>query len=266
MGLIYDELTEQLIHGFHVVQNEVGLGRSEEAYHRAYKIWAEEQSLPVHIKPKVPLMIGDREVSALYPDFVAWNEISVELKSLPRRLGPAEDLQLFDYLRARGDRLGLLVNLGLDRVYVERRIFDPPQTAMNEDWSNWTGYISAADRDIGIGIRNAFHAVYAAHRTGYSFAVTEKLVLGAFAEQRLQVVVRPVVDAKFRQQIVHVSALECYVIQNRFVITLTSQFDSLEFAKSLGWSHMNTLELPWAVAANFGRTDLQLAALKMKHR
>ncbi len=264
MSLVYEDKTAQLIRGFFVVQNEVGLGRDEEAYHKAYSIWAKEERLPVLTKPKVSLMMGGREAHVLYPDFVAWNEISVELKALPRKLGPSEDLQLFDYLRARGDRLGLAVNMGLDRVHFERRLFDDRSTNLVEEWSSWTESIDGEEREIGVAIRNALRMVYEAHQTGYSLAVTEKLVLAALTAHRLSVVVRPVAKAMFRRQQVHESALECFVIDGRFVLTLTAHFDSNEFGKSLGLSHMKTLNIPWGVAANFGRKELQLTALRYR--
>ena len=117
MDLIYREETEQLIKGFFAVQNEVGLGRHEEAYHQAYNIWVAEQSMPVSSKPPLPLLVAGREAIVLYPDFVAWDQIILEMKAVPRPIEPSEERQLFDYLRARGGRLGLLVNMGLDRVH-----------------------------------------------------------------------------------------------------------------------------------------------------
>lgn len=264
MELLYKEHTERLIGGFFIVQNDVGLGRHEEAYHRAYRIWAESEGLPLLSKPGIPLFVAGREATVIYPDFVAWDQISIEVKALPRMLGASEDLQLFDYLRARGDRLGLLVNLGLDRVHVERRIYAPPETEIVEDWSYWTNHISGHDREIGAAIRDAFRQIYAGHRTGYSRAVTEKLVLTALVANGLEVVVRPVVRAVFRQQVVHESPLECFVIANRFVLTLTAQFDSNDFNTSLGLSCLKTLDLPWGIAANFGRQELQLTALRYK--
>ncbi len=264
MDLIYREETEQLICGFFIVQNEVGLGRHEEAYHQAYNIWVAEQALPVLSKPAVPLLVAGREATVLYPDFVAWNEIIVEMKSLPRLLGPSEELQLFDYLRARDGRLGLLVNMGLDRVHVERRVYDPPQTHLSEDWSHWATEIAGQDREIGVEIRNALRLVYGSHHTGYSLAVTEKLVLCSLAAAGLTVLVRPLAKATFRQHVVHESALECFVIEDRFVLTLTAQFNNNEFNKSLGLSCLKTLNLPWGVAVDFGRTELRIDALRFR--
>lgn len=264
MDLVHRAETERLISGLFVVHNEVGLGRHEEAYQQAYKIWAAEQSLPVLSRPPVPLLIAGREAFVLYPDFVAWDQIILELKALLRVLGPSEELQLFDYLRARGNRLGLLVNMGLDRVHVERRVYDPPPTHVSEDWSHWARAITGQDRQIGLAIRDALRLVYQSHRTGYSLAVTEKLVLTSLAVQGLKIVVRPLAKATFHQHVVHESPLECFVIEDRFVLTLTAHFDNNEFNSSLGLSCLKTLNLPWGVAVNFGRTELQINALRFR--
>ncbi|MCY2977078.1 MAG: GxxExxY protein [Planctomycetota bacterium] len=254
--------TQQLIRGFFAVQNEVGLGRNEEAYQRAFEIWTHEQRLPVASKPPVQLRIRDRGAHTLYPDFVGWDEIVVELKALPRAIGPSESLQLFDYLRARRSRLGLIVNMGLDRVHVERRILDPVESTLAEDFSYWANHIDGSDRDIGVAIRNALHLVYAEHRTGYSLPITERLLLTALSICQLDVTVRPIAPAMFHKQVVHESALECIVVAGKFVMTVTAHFESNEFAKSLGLSHMKTLNAPWGVAANFGIKECQITSLR----
>jgi len=259
---IFADKTEQLIRGFFAVQNDVGLGRDEEAYQRAFEIWSGEERLPIASKPPVRLLIRDRVAYTLYPDFVGWDEIVVELKALPRAIGPSEELQLFDYLRARRSRLGLIVNMGLDRVHVERRIFDPVESTLTEDFSYWTNHIDGPDRDIGIAIRNSLHLVYAEHRTGYSLPVTERLLLTALSMCQLDVIVRPIAPAVFHKHVIHESALECFVIAGKFVLTLTAHFESNEFAKSLGLSHMKTLNCPWGLAVNFGIKELQVTALR----
>ena len=265
MTLLFEEQTEQLIRGFFIIQNEVGLGRHEAAYQNAYALWAKEQSLPVISKPGLSLRVGNREATVLYPDFLVWNQIYVELKAVPRMLGPAEDLQLFNYFRASNIQLGLLVNLGLDRVHFERRIYTPLQTTISEDWTHWVQQIDGQDRDIGAIIRNSLRMIYELHRTGYSLEVTEKLLLAAFEEHGLRVVVRPSVKAIFRDQVVHESAIDCFVIEDRFGLTLSSQFDNCEYTRSLGMSCLKTLSLPWGLAVNFGLTELQILALRHPH-
>jgi hypothetical protein len=104
--------------------------------------------------------------------------------------------------------------------------------------------------------------VYAEHRTGYSLPITEHLLLTALSLCQLDVTVRPIAPAMFHKQVVHESALECMVVAGKFVMTVTAHFESNEFAKSLGLSHMKTLSAPWGVAANFGIKECQITALR----
>ena len=72
MTLIYEDKTELLRRCFFDVHNEVGLGRQEEAYHQACKLWFQEHGIPFASKPPHPLMLEDQEAYVLYPDFVVW--------------------------------------------------------------------------------------------------------------------------------------------------------------------------------------------------
>ena len=54
-----------------------------------------------------------------------WDAVSVEIKAVSRRLNLSEWVQIRDYMKCRGESLGLLVNFGLDRVHVERVTHTP---------------------------------------------------------------------------------------------------------------------------------------------
>ncbi len=49
--MIYKEKTETLRKGLLEVQNTVGLGRNEEAYHQACRIWLAKNGVPFQSKP-----------------------------------------------------------------------------------------------------------------------------------------------------------------------------------------------------------------------
>jgi GxxExxY protein len=109
--LIYEEKTEILRRCFFDVQNEVGLGRQEEDYHSACKMWGSNHTVPLTSKQPHPLSFHGQVALTLFPDLVAWDSITIELKAVPRSLRKTEFVQLFDYLKCRNDRLGLLVNM-----------------------------------------------------------------------------------------------------------------------------------------------------------
>ncbi|MBI2478674.1 MAG: GxxExxY protein, partial [Planctomycetia bacterium] len=192
MTLEYEDQTRLLRRCFFDVQNEVGLGRQEEGYHQACVICFQQHGVPFRSKPPHHLMIAGQVAHTLFPDFVAWDSISVELKAVPRRLNEREFVQLFDYLKVRNDRLGLLVNMGLDRVHVERVLYERPEYQCKEDWQYWKGLISGRDREVGVEVRDALRTIYDAHQTGYGEEVTRELILFELRRRRLSHTIAPV--------------------------------------------------------------------------
>ena len=255
MSLLFEEETHLLRRCFFDVQNEVGTGRQEEAYHQACMLWFAEHRLPVVSKLPHRLIVRGEEAHSLFPDFVGWDAISVELKAVPRHLSPAEFVQLFDYLKCRRDRVGLLVNMGLDRVEVERVVYDPPETEWLENWDAWTDHIDGEDRAAGRAIREALRNVYAEHTTGYGEEVLTKIVLCALRQQGLSVTVSPLAKAFYRSVEVHELALACLVANERIVVTLSALFGTNDFNVSRGRFYLKTLDLRWAIAADLARNE-----------
>ena len=206
MPLLFEQETHLLRRCFFEVQNEVGLGRHEEAYHQACVMWFGEHGVPVVSKMPHRMLLRGDEAHTLFPDFVGWNAISVELKSVPRHLGRGEFVQLFDYLKCRGDRVGLLVNMGLDRVQIERVAYDPRCTEFVEKLDSWADHIGDGDRAIGLAVRDGLRAVVAEHTTGYGDEVLMKLVLCALRQQGLSITLNPIAKAFFRGVEVHESS------------------------------------------------------------
>jgi GxxExxY protein len=263
-GMLFEEYTYQLRQGFYAAHNEVGLGRQEEAYHRACRLWFAENEVPVASKPPHALLLDGEEACVLYPDFVGWDAVSVEIKALPRKLNMSEWVQIRDYMKCRGEALGLLVNFGLDRVYVERVTHTPRKTSLVENWEYWQDSISGEDRDVGIAVRDALRSVYGQHTTGYSDKVLSKLILFALTRGGLSVTVHPIAKAFYRDVQVDESPLECLVVEERLVLVYTALFDSNDFNTSRGLSYMKTLGLPWGVAANFGKERAEFRGLRIK--
>jgi len=262
MGLIYEDKSGLLRGCFFDVQNEVGLGRQEQGYHRACEIWLRERGIPFKYKPPHPIMLHGEVVHTLYPDLVVWDSITVELKAVPRSLNPSELAQLFDYLKCRNDRLGLLVNMGLDRVNVERIVYDPPDYQLVEDWQYWSDQIKGPDRETGLAIRDAVRTLFEAHGTGYSREVTKKLLLHELAHRGLSFVPSPSAKAVFHGVVVDESSLDCLLIERRIVLVYTVLFDTNSFNINRGKSYMKALDLPWGIAVDFGRSTIQIASLR----
>jgi GxxExxY protein len=266
MSLIYEDQTRLLKRMFFEVQNEVGLGRHEEAYHQACVLWLQKQKIPSASKSPHRLIIGDQQAYVLHPDFVFWDSITVELKAVPRNTTPGEMVQLFDYLKFRRDRVGLLVNMGLDRVVDQRVAYDPPETELIEDWRYWSGGIQGADRDLGAAVLEGLRFLYQTHGTGYGEEVFERLILCAITHMRLNVLLRPVSKAYFHGIEVDESALDCLVVENRMLVAFTALFDNVEFSISRGLSYMRALGLEWGIAVDFGKTQARITGLRQRKK
>ena len=76
--MIYEERTKLARRGLFEVQNEVGLGRREEAYHQAFRIWLEGLEVPHQSKAPHYLNLDGGVAHTLHPDFVLWDAITVE--------------------------------------------------------------------------------------------------------------------------------------------------------------------------------------------
>ncbi len=262
MSLVYEEKTEVLRGCFFDVQNRVGLGRDEEDYHQAVKLCLKENDVPFVSKQPHSLILYDQVAHKLFPDIVVWDAITVELKSIPRNPSRTEFVQLFDYLKCRGDSLGLFVNMGLDRVHVDRFVYDAPETNLEEDWNYWSGRIDGAAREVGIRVREALRDVYNEHTTGYGDEVLRKLILFALAHQQLSVVESPVAMSYYGDIALRESALECLVVEGAIVLTYTALFDNNDFNMNRGLSYLDALNLKWGIAANFGKSQAQFTALR----
>jgi GxxExxY protein len=262
MSLAFQRETYLLRQCFFEVQNEVGRGRQEEAYHQACALWFKERGLPVVSKQPHRLYLGGDEAACLFPDFVGWDSIAVELKAVPRSVSRAELVQVFDYLKCRRNRVGLLVNMGLDRVEIKRVAYDVPATECVESWDAWAGGIDGSDRTLGIGIRDALRAVYAEHTTGYGSEVTCKLVEKSLWRHGLDLAFRPSAKSYFRGTELHEAPLDCILVGGRIVLTVSALFDSVSFSANRAVSYMRALNTPWGVAADFGKTRAEFVGLR----
>lgn len=262
MVLILADKTKQLRRGFFDVQNSVGVGRDEEDFHQAMRLWLRENGVPAASKQPHSLELYGEVAHKLFPDFVAWNQMTIELKAIQRSPGQTEYVQLFDYLKCRQDRLGLLVNMGLDRVHVERVVYEERSTQLQEDWSYWSGQIDGHAREVGLIVRKVLQDVYQQHTTGYGDEVIRKLILFGLRHHELSIVESPEATACYRDVVLRESALDCLLIEDCIVLTFTALFDSNEFNMNRGKSFLNALNLRWGIAANFGKTEAQFTGLR----
>jgi len=258
MSLLHEELSYRLRGGLFEVHNEVGLGRSEEIYHQAFVSWLTENHIPFESKPRHELKLKGLTAHTLFPDIVIDHQIVVELKAKPTILAEGEKAQLVDYLKCRGNRLGLFVNMGLDRVFVDRYVFDQPDYSLECDWSEW----EQLECPLTQTARECLDNIYSEHQTGYSGHVIEKLLSASFSRLPFNLKHKPIAEASYKEDFLGTSPLDCLVVDGQLIVCHTALYDDNNFNRSRTRSFMYALNAPLGLAANFGKKSLQIKAFK----
>jgi GxxExxY protein len=91
---------------------KLGAGLAEPIYQEAMGIELNQRGLPFEAQQELRIWYKEHLLDKKYfPDFVCFNAIIVELKSLAR-LTPIEEGQLLNYMKITRMRVGLLINFG----------------------------------------------------------------------------------------------------------------------------------------------------------
>ena len=94
------------------VYNDKGNGFLESVYQDCLEIELEFQQIPFEPQPKLDLFYRDIKLKHFYvPDFICYNKIVLELKAVDR-ITNEHEAQVFNYLKATGLKLGIIVNFG----------------------------------------------------------------------------------------------------------------------------------------------------------
>jgi GxxExxY protein len=94
------------------VYREMGSGFLESVYQECLEKEFGLRNVPFRSQTELALSYkGDPLVQMYKPDFICFNLIIIELKAV-KSLSPEHEALIYNYLKATGLRLGLLVNFG----------------------------------------------------------------------------------------------------------------------------------------------------------
>jgi GxxExxY protein len=110
--IIYKEESYKIIGACFEVYKQKGCGFTEPVYQECLKIEFDLQSIPFIFEPIIQLEYKGKILDQYFkPDFVCYNKIIVELKSVSNLIDEHR-AQTINYLNATKFDLGLLVNFG----------------------------------------------------------------------------------------------------------------------------------------------------------
>lgn len=120
--LKYKDVTEKILEIYFRVYNRLGYGFLEKLYENAMMIEFEKEGLRAMAQVPITVRYDDRVIGEYYADILVDDKVILEIKAA-RSLGPENEAQLLNYLRATDIEVGLLLNFGPEPE-IRRKVFD----------------------------------------------------------------------------------------------------------------------------------------------
>ena len=105
------------------VYNVLGHGLLESVYQEALAIEFTKRGIPYQREKELKIYYDGKELQQTYrADFVCYDDIIVEIKAVSE-LDGSHRSQVYNYLKATGFKLGLLINFGhYNGIQIERKV------------------------------------------------------------------------------------------------------------------------------------------------
>lgn len=118
---IHSDLTEVIIGCAYEVYNQLGPGFLEKVYENAMMVALMEKGLAACQQSPVNVYFRAKMVGEYFADIIVGKEVIIELKAVSE-LSKVHEVQLVNYLKATGIKVGLLINFG-EKLKIVRRVF-----------------------------------------------------------------------------------------------------------------------------------------------
>lgn len=117
--MLEEELTYMIRGCIYEVYRKLGCGFLENVYEKALQVELRLQGLQAESQVPIEVSYKGESVGTYFADLIVDRAIILELKA-QKRVSPASEVQLLNYLNATGMHLGLLVNFAYPRASIKR--------------------------------------------------------------------------------------------------------------------------------------------------
>ena len=118
---LHSDLTDRILHCVHEVHRTLGYGFFEKVYENALVIVLQKAGFHVKQQAPVSIIFDDKVIGEYIADIVVDDKIVLELKAVSD-LASIHEVQLVNFLKASGLRVGLLINFG-PKLKIVRKVF-----------------------------------------------------------------------------------------------------------------------------------------------
>jgi len=118
---LYSELTDRILKCVHHVHSKLGYGFLEKVYENALMIVLAQAGIQARQQVPVSVLFENTTVGEYIADVLVEDKIVLELKAISE-LATIHEVQLVNYLKASGLRVGLLINFG-PKLTIKRKVF-----------------------------------------------------------------------------------------------------------------------------------------------
>lgn len=109
--MLHKELSDEILHWFYEVYNELGYGFLEKVYKNSLYFDLVEVGLKCETEKPIDVFYKDKRVGMYFADIVVENKIILELKTA-ENICKEHEYQLTNYLRATNYEIGFVLNFG----------------------------------------------------------------------------------------------------------------------------------------------------------
>jgi len=118
-GLVYPELSYQIMGILYKIHNELGAHLQEKYYQRAIEEELTMQKIPFEREKMIPLTYINKTIGRYFVDFIIDSKIALEIKSIDF-FTKKEWKQVTAYLKTANLRLGILANFSQEKIIYKR--------------------------------------------------------------------------------------------------------------------------------------------------
>ncbi|MDA8098554.1 MAG: GxxExxY protein [Nitrospiraceae bacterium] len=119
---LYSDLTNNILRCVHEVHRKLGYGFLEKVYENALIIVLTREGMRAEQQvPVIKVKFDGKVVGEYITDILVEEKVVIELKAVSE-LASIHEVQLVNYLKASGARVGLLINFG-PKLTIKRKVF-----------------------------------------------------------------------------------------------------------------------------------------------